>query len=527
MQKYDFLVIGTGIAGLTVALKASELGHSIALVTKSQGAEGSSNYAQGGIAGAVHPTDSAELHMDDTLKAGAGLCRKTPVKILTEQGPRTIEQLIEWGVQFTRERNEKKVGYHLVLEGGHSRHRILHSNDLTGKEIMRAMLNEARSRENIQFYESHFVLDLITKDNRCWGGKLYNRETGNKFKIYSKATFLATGGLGQIYEHTTNPLVASGDGMGMAFRAGAELEDMEFMQFHPTSLFNKKGGSFLISEAVRGHGGILRNHLGEAFMEKEHPLKDLAPRDIVARAIHRQLKTHNINHVYLDVTHLPRKELKFHFPNIFRKCEELGIDISKNRIPVVPAAHYMCGGIKVNTHSESSIKGLYACGEASCTGVHGANRLASNSLLESVVFSQRAWKDSAKYLHDEFPQFHFKAPHTKKPSFDNWTKRIKDLKQLMWTHVGILRNTEELQTALGQIHNWRLDTRENIKVPLEDLEQFQTYKNMLDCALAMIHGALSRKESRGLHYTSDYPQTLKKEAKHRSWKFQEISPKPD
>lgn len=526
MQKFDFLIIGTGIAGLTVALKASEQGHSIAVVTKGQGAEGSSNYAQGGIAGAVHPSDSAQLHMEDTLQAGAGLCKKTPVRILTEHGSETIEQLIEWGVRFTRERNEKKVQYHLALEGGHSRHRILHASDLTGKEIMRAMLSEARSRENIQFFESHFVLDLIEKNQRCWGAKIFDRENQSKFKIYSKATFLCTGGIGQIFEHTTNPPVATGDGMAMAFRAGAELEDMEFMQFHPTSLFDKRGGSFLISEAVRGHGGILRNHLGEAFMSQEHPLKDLAPRDIVARAIHQQLKTHNINHVYLDVTHIEEKELKFHFPNIFRKCQELGINISKNMIPVVPAAHYMCGGIKVNTHSESSIRGLYACGEASCTGVHGANRLASNSLLESVVFSQRAWLDSKKYLNDTIPKFQFKAPQTKGADFDNWVKRIQDLQRLMWTHVGIVRNTEELTTALAQVNTWRLDTSDNIKVPLEDLEKFQTYKNLLDCAIAMINGAISRKESRGLHFSTDYPETKKREAKHRAWKIQDISQRP-
>lgn len=523
MRKYDLLIIGTGIAGLTVALKAAEDGLKIAVVTKSQGAEGSSNYAQGGIAGAVHPKDSPDLHMQDTLQAGAGLCRKTPVRILTKQGPHTIQQLIDWGVQFTREREEKKVHYHLALEGGHSTHRILHAADLTGKEIMRAMLSEARARDNIHFYESHFVLDLIVKDLRCWGGKLFERQSNKKFKLYSKSTFLCTGGLGQIFEHTTNPTVATGDGMGMALRAGAQLEDMEFMQFHPTSIYTKEGDSFLISEAVRGHGGILRNHLGNAFMKEEHPLKDLAPRDIVARAIHRQMKIHKINHVYLDVTHLSRKELKYHFPNIFKKCESLGIDISKYQIPVVPAAHYMCGGIKVDTHSESSIHGLYACGEASCTGVHGANRLASNSLLESVVFSSRAYQDAQKYIDDKIPKISSPTSHSQKPKVDNWQRRIEKLQKLMWTHVGILRNTQELELALEQIILWRCDTSEDIRVELDHLELFQTYKNLLDCGLAMVHGALKRKESRGLHFNTDYPCSQSKELKHYSWSFKDIS----
>ncbi len=517
MKKVDLLVIGTGIAGLTIALKASEKGHNIVVVTKGRGPEGSSNYAQGGIAGAIHPSDSAQMHSDDTLKAGAGLCRKAPVKILTDQGAATIHQLIEWGVQFTLEKEQKKVNYHLALEGGHSRRRILHSSDLTGKEIMRALLEEAKKRENIRFLESHFAIDLIVENNRCWGAEIYDKSNHTIETIYSKTTFLATGGIGQLYQHTTNPSVATGDGMAMAFRAGAALEDMEFMQFHPTSLCHKNGGSFLISEAIRGHGGVLRNHLGEAFMEKVHPLKDLAPRDIVARAIHEQLKLHVIDFVYLDITHLGQKELQYHFPNIFRNCLDLGINISKDMIPVVPAAHYMCGGIKVNTQSESSIQGLYACGEASCTGVHGANRLASNSLLESVVFSNRAWLNSKKYLADTIPMLRTKRHYFNKSQNDNWLGKTTQLKELMWNQVGIVRTTAELEDALARVKKFHLKLKSSKSFPKETLEDFQTYKNLVDCALVMIKSALNRKESRGLHFVKDYPFSRDTEKRHYSW----------
>ncbi|MDR0518256.1 MAG: L-aspartate oxidase [Fibromonadaceae bacterium] len=398
---HDILVIGAGIAGLTVALRAAEGGKSVLLLTKGAKPDGSTNYAQGGIAAVTSPEDSFGSHIADTLEAGDGLCKKKQVEILTKNAPKAIEQLLKWGVNFTAAKNDEN-SFDLHLEGGHSFRRILHAADLTGKEIMRALLAKLkRSSQGIDFIEHSTVLDLIVKKSKgkkvCAGAIVAGQNTKKARAIYAKTTVLATGGAGQLWLHSTNPPDACGEGISMAYRAGAALQDLEFMQFHPTSLYAPQlKKTFLISEALRGFGGILKNHKGEEFMNYVHPLRSLAPRDIVARAILREMQRTGKNCMYLDVTHRKAKDIKTHFPNIYAKCLECKIDIAKDWIPVVPAAHYMCGGVLADSHSRTTVKGLYACGEVAVTGVHGANRLASNSLLESVVFALRACEDIGK-----------------------------------------------------------------------------------------------------------------------------------
>jgi L-aspartate oxidase len=395
---HDILVIGAGIAGLTVALKAAENGKTVLLLTKGAKPDGSTNYAQGGIAAASSPEDSFESHIADTLEAGDGLCKKRQVEILARNAPKAIEQLLKWGVNFTAAENDEKT-FDLHLEGGHSCRRILHAADLTGKEIMRALLAELKRRsQGIDFMEHSTVLDLITKKSKgkkhCIGAIVARQNSKNTQAVYAQTTVLATGGAGQLWLHSTNPPDACGEGISIAYRAGAALQDLEFMQFHPTSLYAPRlKKTFLISEAMRGFGGILKNHKGEEFMNYVHPLRSLAPRDIVARAILCEMQRAGKDYMYLDVTHRKAKDIKTNFPNIYAKCLECKIDITKDWIPVVPAAHYMCGGVLTNSRSRTTIENLYACGEAAATGVHGANRLASNSLLESVVFALRACVD--------------------------------------------------------------------------------------------------------------------------------------
>ena len=526
VRQSDFLVVGSGIAGLSAALSLSAHG-SVFLVTKGDSLEGSTNRAQGGIASAMAPTDSIELHIRDTLEAGAGLCRPEVVRILAENGPDTIRTLIDWGVRFTRQRENPEAWfpYHLALEGGHSHRRILHADDLTGAEIMRAMLEEARATPSIRFFESHLAIDLLREQapstahpfgaGRCCGALVLDSEQRRVETFLARVVILATGGAGQVFQHTTAPSVSTGDGIAMAFRAGAPTEDMEFMQFHPTSLAHPQADCFLISEAVRGHGGILRNHRGEAFMEGEHPLKDLAPRDIVARAIDRQMKKHHLEHVWLDVTHLDEKELRFHFPNIFRKCREFGIRIEKQTIPVVPAAHYLCGGVKVNTSSESEIPGLFVCGEASCTGVHGANRLASNSLLESVVFSLRAAEAARAYLplpHPAYPQEESYPPFGEIQG--RWHNLEEQLRSTMWRKVGIVRTEPGLAEARREIDiiHREVEIAWNSGNPLDI--QMVRLRNLTLVAGILIQSAQNRKESRGLHWFSDWPNTSEEFCRH-------------
>lgn len=524
--KTDVLIIGSGIAGLFAALKISEFAEVI-LVTKKEKYESNTNYAQGGIASVTSQLDSFEKHIQDTLTAGAGLCDKYMVRIMVEEGPARIKDLIEIGTQFSKKNGQ----YDLVLEGGHSFPRILHAKDLTGKEIESALIKKVNSIKNIDIKENSIAIDLITEHNvlqlknaplqnrNCWGAYVLDNESGKVLKISAKATVLATGGLGQVYLHTTNPSIATGDGIAMGYRSGARIANMEFIQFHPTS-FYKKGKeniyerSFLISEALRGFGGKLLTKNGEEFMSRYDSRKELAPRDIVARSIDSELKKRGDDYVLLDISHKDSGEIKEHFPNIYEYCLKEGIDITKEPIPVVPAAHYSCGGIMVDEFSRASLKGLYACGEVSMTGVHGANRLASNSLLEAVVFAQRASIDIKRFLREG------KIESPDVPDWDDSgtlsaeekiliSHNFKEVKTTMWDYVSIVRSNQRLERAAKRIHiiyEEVEDFYKRTKIFSELLE----LRNLVACAHVIIKSALQRKESRGLHYTLDYPSTLDK-----------------
>jgi len=519
----DVLILGSGIAGLYAALKLDE-NLNVVIATKKEQSESNTNYAQGGIASVISKNDSYENHIKDTLIAGADLCKKEAVEVLVKEGPERVLDLIDLGTKFTFKNGELD----LAKEGGHSAHRIVHAADLTGKEVERALLQNINSRKNITVLEDHIAIDLLTEhnisqlkmqpiDNRhCWGAYVLNSKTNEVITITAKATILATRGLGQVYLHTTNPLIATGDGFAMAYRAGAKLGNMEFIQFHPTSLYSSSSDSsssqpaFLISEAVRGFGGILRTKDGKEFMHKYDERKELAPRDIVARAIDNELKKRGDEFVYLDITHKNKEEIIEHFPHIYKNCLEKGIDITKDMIPVVPAAHYACGGVVVDLLGKSSLQGLYACGEVSMTGVHGANRLASNSLLEALVFAFRAsndinqnikstadipqipeWDDSGTLSADEFVMI---------------THSIKEVKQVMWDYVGIVRSNIRLERAATRIHNLYLETEDMYK-KTKVFEDILELRNIITCAYTIIKSAKLRKESRGLHYTLDYLQT--------------------
>jgi L-aspartate oxidase len=500
---HDILVIGTGIAGLTVALKAAENGKSVLLLTKGAKPDGSTNYAQGGIASVTMPEDSFKSHIADTLEAGDGLCKKKQVEILAKNAPKAIEQLLKWGVNFTTSKDDAH-SFDLHLEGGHSFRRILHTADLTGKEIMRALLAELKHRSHgIDFIEHSTVLDLIMQKSRCIGAIVANRGNPTCLPLLAKTVVLATGGAGQLWLHSTNPPDACGEGISIAYRVGAALQDLEFMQFHPTSLYAPKlKKTFLISEAVRGFGGILKNHKGEEFMNGVHPLRSLAPRDIVARAILKEMQNTGKDYMYLDVTHRKAKDIKTHFPNIYAKCLECKIDITKDWIPVVPAAHYMCGGVLVDSFSRTTIKGLYACGEVAATGVHGANRLASNSLLESVVFALRACGDIC--LNQDSQDFRInRIPNHQLPTFNSQlnNKMKKEVQTIMWEHCGIVRSMEGLKIGLEKLKRYDADA---------DFE----FRNFLESAKLVVKSALKRKESRGLQCLTDYPEKNPKLLKH-------------
>jgi L-aspartate oxidase len=531
MAAYDFIVVGSGIAGLSFALKAAAHGK-VLVLTKKLSWSGSTNLAQGGIASVMDPSDSTDRHAQDTLTAGAGLCRQDRVKILVEQGPRAIRDLVEWGVRFTldsKKGGKGRVPFHLAREGGHSSSRIVHADDLTGHEIARALIEAARREPNLTILENYMAIDLVTAKHlkagekemgprRCYG--LYALDVKrNRIGLFlGSTTVLCTGGVGQVYSHTTNDSVSTGDGIAMAYRAGAAVEDMEFMQFHPTTLYNPGEPTYLITEALRGHGGVLRNHRGEAFMDKVHPMKSLAPRDIVARAIDAEIKRTGHPCVYLDVTSFRRPDLRKHFPNIFRHCLNVGIDISKQRIPVVPAAHFMCGGVKVDANSAAELGGLYAVGETACTGVHGANRLASNSLLEGVVFSERALGHILAHPSPRPSRTRFKDWNSMalKPAPETiiYAHSLETIKSTMWHYVGIVRSDfrlaragEFLRVISRQIHQdyWSFSM-----VP--DLIEL---RNLTLCAELIVRGARMRKESRGLHYNLDYPKALPR-AKHNT-----------
>jgi len=519
----DFLVIGSGIAGITYALKVAKEfpDKKVLIITKAQADETNTKYAQGGIAGVMNfETDSFEKHIDDTLIAGDGLCNPKVVEIVVKEGVDRIGEIIKWGARFDK---ESDGDYKLGKEGGHSEFRILHHKDVTGREMERALLDEIAEYPNISLIKHCFVLDIITQhhlgylvtkatpDIECYGVYVLNRETNNIETVISKITLLATGGNGQVYRSTTNPFIATGDGVAMLYRAKGRIENMEFIQFHPTALYEPGvgGQSFLITEAVRGDGGILRNKNGEAFMSKYDARKDLAPRDIVARAIDNEMKISGTEHVFLDVTHMPLDKFIEHFPNIYEKCRSIGIDITKNYIPVSPAAHYSCGGIKTDEWGRTSIRNLYACGECASTGLHGANRLASNSLLEAMVFAHRCAADGSLKIKDlEFRENipNWNSSGTSEPKeMILITQSLKELQLLMSDYVGIVRTNVRLSRAMK-----RLDL---LWAEIEVLYQETTLspqlcelRNMITVGYLIVKCAELRKESRGLHFNTDYPE---------------------
>lgn len=524
----DFLVIGSGIAGLTYALKVAQEcpGKKVTILTKTQSDETNTKYAQGGIAGvwdADH--DSFEKHIEDTLVAGDGLCNRHTVEIVVKEGVDRIKELIEWGAQFDK---EPDGDYKLGKEGGHSEFRILHHKDVTGKEMERALLAAIAKQKNIELISHCFVLDIITQhhlgylvtkstpDIECYGVYVLNLQTNKIEKILSSITLLATGGNGQVYRSTTNPAIATGDGVAMLYRAKGRIENMEFIQFHPTALYEPgvRGQSFLITEAVRGDGGILRNQNGEAFMERYDERKDLAPRDIVARAIDNEMKVNGTEYVYLDCRHFTKEKFVEHFPNIYDKCMSIGIDITQQMIPVAPAAHYSCGGIKTDEWARTSVKNLYAAGECASTGLHGANRLASNSLLEAMVFAHRAYKDAVANINH--PQTHSLGSNGS--SIPDWktdgtnapkemiliTQSVKELKLLMSDYVGIVRNNERLHRAMKRLDLLFTETEELYKKTVVS-PQLCELRNMITVAYLIVKSAEFRQESRGLHFNTDYP----------------------
>ena len=532
MQKTDILVIGSGIAGLTYALKMAQQfsDKKVLLITKAAADETNTKYAQGGIAVVNDPeNDSFEKHIEDTLIAGDGLCNEKVVEIVIKEGPDRVREIIEWGASFDKETDGD---YKRGKEGGHSEFRILHHKDVTGKEMERTLIEAVAGQKNIEFIKHCFVVDIITQhhlgylvnkatpDVECYGVYVLNLQTNQIEKIVAKITLLATGGNGQVYRTTTNPSIATGDGVAMVYRAKGRIENMEFIQFHPTALYEPgvRGHAFLITEAVRGDGGILRNKDDEAFMEKYDPRKDLAPRDIVARAIDNEMKRTGTEHVWLDCRHFSKEKFTEHFPNIYEKCLSLGIDITKSLIPVAPAAHYSCGGIKTDEWGRSSIRNLYACGECSSTGLHGANRLASNSLLEAMVFSHRCYLDSVSQLSETSKNFPINLWRGVGGEIPDWnaqgtsepkemiliTQSLKELQQVMSDYVGIVRNDVRLQRAMRRIDLLWEET-EQLYESSTVSPQLLELRNMITVGYLIIKGASFRKESRGLHYNTDYP----------------------
>ncbi|PLX89941.1 MAG: L-aspartate oxidase [Desulfuromonas sp.] len=521
----DFLVIGTGIAGLSYALKVADQG-TVALVTKREIDVTATNLAQGGIAAVTSTTDSFESHAEDTMAAGAYLSHPDIVNMVVSAGPKAINDLIEWGAKFSR-REDNSEEYDLTREGGHSHRRILHAKDATGKEIERALVDAVKAHKNIQIYEQHIAVDLITEaklrkqlmqPNRCLGAYILDKKTNQIITFGAGVTVLATGGAGKVYLYTCNPDIATGDGVAIAWRAGAAVANMEFMQFHPTTLYHPHAKSFLISEAVRGEGAILRRRDGHPFMPDYHHLRDLAPRDIVARAIDNEMKKHGDDCVFLDITHKSADYIRDRFPMIYQTCLEYGIDITTESIPVVPAAHYLCGGIQVNSSGETCIEHLFAIGEVASTGLHGANRLASNSLLEGVVFAERAASKSLEYLTDEPRTF---------PSIDPWdssgvTKSNEDvvvshnwdeIRRTMWNYVGIVRSDKRLRWAMSRIHLIQEEIDDyywNFHITSDLVE----LRNIATVAELIIQSAQMRAESRGLHYTLDHPKRDDRKFRH-------------
>jgi len=510
----DFLVIGSGVAGLFTAYKLAGMGK-VTLVTKRKGKDSNTNYAQGGIASVISEKDDPESHLKDTLEAGAGLCDIQAARILVEEGPALVQELLNLGVPFNLDKEGK---LDLGREGGHRMDRIVHAHDRTGKEIEETLLNVVLKNPNIEVLEYFTCVDLITPHHLgkkkvplvCYGAYVLDEKNGEIHPIISKKVILASGGAGHVYLHTTNPDIATGDGIACAYRAGAIIRNMEFFQFHPTSLYHEDGKSFLISEAVRGKGGILKRLDGTAFMQHYHEMKDLAPRDIVARAIDNEMKKSGAGYVYLDTTHLDPQDIQKDFPFIYEKCLSFGIDITKEPIPVVPAAHYMCGGVSTDVWGRTNIENLYAVGEVASTGVHGGNRLASNSLLECVVFADRIARD-IRPERLEYPPGAEDVPLWNKEGMKNteeWvlvSHNLKEIKQIMSDYVGIVRSDLRLQRAkrrMNLIYEEVVDYYNRTVVSGKLLE----LRNLVTVADLVIRSALLRKESRGLHFSTDYPE---------------------
>ena len=527
MKEYDFVVIGSGIAGLSFALKVANHG-SVAVITKRKGADTNTAWAQGGVACVTSDEDSFELHVGDTLAAGAGLCEAAAVRTIVREGPDRIRELMELGLQF----DERDVSGHRELdlgrEGGHSKRRVLHVRDVTGKKIEDTLLREIGRQSRVELLENHMAVDLMTAaklgfaaKDRCLGVYVLDKKTGEVETIRSDRIVLATGGCGKVYLYTTNPDIATGDGVAMAWRAGAVIANMEFIQFHPTCLFHAKAKSFLISEAVRGEGGILRNNHGEDFIKRYDSRGSLAPRDIVARAIDEEMKRSGAKCVFLDITHKSPEFIRERFPHIYETCLRFGIDMSKQPIPVVPAAHYQCGGIKTDVNGATSLPGLYAVGEVACTGLHGANRLASNSLLEGLVVAHRAAAAAGERQRPSHLARKVSLPEWQSGNvqdvdelvviYHNWD----EIRRLMWDYVGIVRTDKRLQRASARLRNLQREIREfywNFKVSVDLLE----LRNLATVAALIVDSALSRQESRGLHYTLDYPEMKDRQFKHET-----------
>jgi len=514
---FDVIVVGSGIAGLSFALKVAQQGKSVAIITKKNQAESNTNYAQGGIAAVMSKQDDFDLHVQDTLEAGDGLCVEAVVRKVVEDAPERIQELIAFGVAFsTLEDGRVSLG----KEGGHSKRRILHVKDLTGAAIEEALVKTIAANDKIAVLEHHFAIDLITEQkvvgtvatNRVLGLYALDIVQGTVETFQAPVIMLATGGVGQVYQYTTNPSIATGDGIAMAYRAGAEIRNMEFIQFHPTALYSKRDERFLISEAVRGEGAILRNAQKEAFMQRYHERADLAPRDVVARAIDVEMKTSGAEHLWLDITGRSEQELVDRFPTIYEACKRNGINMANDMIPIVPACHYLCGGIATNLQAETNLAGLLACGEVACTGLHGANRLASNSLLEACVLAHHGAEFAIQYLQ-RIPQVELTLPEWVDGEMQDSDERVvlshnwDELKRTLWDYVGIVRSNKRLQRAGTRIRTLKKEINDyywNFKVEPKLLE----LRNMIQVAELIIECALIRKESRGLHYTLDYLHKL-------------------